>query len=155
MTLRRQLIGLLATQTEISIFRAWPIGGERAFETFTSWLLCAFQACALHGYEWFYAMQIQTQMPPALAFTDSNFRELKEPRWLTTVFKTTFSRQSTFLQLETYKVAPFVPATAVKAKTAVMLPTPEVGAFEFCAGGRPLSCRTTPPRSTSHLRTYE
>jgi hypothetical protein len=133
MTLRRQLIGLLATQTEISVFRAWPIGGERAFETFRSWLLCAFQACALHGYEWFYAMQMQTQMPLALAFTDNNFRELKEPRWLTTVFKTTFSRQSTFLQLETYKVAPFIPATAVKAKTAVMLPTPEVGAFELCA----------------------
>lgn len=110
------------------------VGGEQAFETFKSWLLCAFQACALHGYEWFYAMQMQ--MPRAMNLTDVNFRELKQPRWLTTVFKTTFSRQSTFLQLETYKVVPFVPTTAVasaNAKTAVMLPTPEVGAFEFCA----------------------
>lgn len=30
-TLRRQLIGLLVTQTEISIFRAWPTGREKAF----------------------------------------------------------------------------------------------------------------------------
>jgi hypothetical protein len=79
---------------------------------------------------------MQMQMPRAMNLTDVNFRELKQPRWLTTVFKTTFSRQSTFLQLETYKVVPFVPTTAVASantKTAVMLPTPEVGAFEFCA----------------------
>jgi hypothetical protein len=128
-TLRRQLIGLLATQTEISIFRAWPIGGEEAVEAFKSWLMCAFQACAFYGYEWFYSMQMQH----ALDSANVNFRILTQHRWLASSFKTTLDDQGTLLQLEPYKIAPFVSYSVAMSKTSVLLPTHEVGVFELCA----------------------
>jgi hypothetical protein len=129
MTMRRQLIGFLATQTEISIFRAWPIGGEQAFEAFKSWLMCAFQACAFYGYEWFYVMQMQH----ALDSANVNFRILTQPRWLASSFKSTLDDRRTLLQLEPYKIAPFVSYSVTMSKTSVLLPKHEVGVFELCA----------------------
>ena len=128
-TLCRQLIGLLATQTEISIFRAWPIGGEQAFESFKSWLMCAFQACAFYGYEWFYTMQ----MRHALDSADVNFGILTQPRWLASSFKTTLGNRRTLLQLEPYKIEPFVSYSVAMSKTSVLFPTNAVGVFEYCA----------------------
>jgi hypothetical protein len=129
MSKRRRLIALLAAEENISIFRPWYDGGYKQFEIFQKWFECAFQSCAYHGYEWFYALQ----MRHALDSTNVPFRDLKQPRWLATEFKATVDEEGELLELQPHKVAAFAPksgSTAGDSKMNVMLPTPEVAAFD-------------------------
>jgi hypothetical protein len=73
------------------------------------------------------------QTSRALDSTYVNFRGLTQPRWLASSFTTTLDDQGTLLQLEPYKIASFVLGSSVMTKTSVLLPTPEVGIFDFCA----------------------
>jgi hypothetical protein len=128
MTQRQQLISMLATQSQLRIFRAWPDGASKQLDTYRNWLQCAFMACGFFGYEWFYKLQMDHELDSV----DVDYSALKPPRWLATEFKVTKNDKGELLSVEPYKVQAFSPKQSA-IKGSQMLPTTEVRVFEYCA----------------------